>query len=114
MLRMADLIEKIESYRLEKRLSKAAMARELGANTRQQYSAWLSRGSLPKQYYEAAANLLGEPIAGIAPAPPENRPLSGSLFSRLSNDQKMDVMLSLVDEIGEEERARLLAKLLGG
>lgn len=55
---MTDLIKKVEGYRTSKGLTKADMARLIGANSSQQYNNWVYRGSLPKEYYARAHRIL--------------------------------------------------------
>jgi hypothetical protein len=108
-----DAIEKLERHRIANHLKKTDMARMLGANTRQQYSAWVARGSLPKRFYQQAAEILGESIVGVEPRP-GSADYDSSLFSQLSEEQKMGVVLSLIDSLGDRERAAILAKIVTG
>lgn len=54
-----NLIERLEAYRKGNRITRAEMSRIIGANSPNQYTNWVVRGSLPKAYYDAALRVLG-------------------------------------------------------
>lgn len=59
-MRLVDkLVQKLEKYRKANGLTKADMARLVGANSNQQYNNWVYRGSLPKEFYTRVATILG-------------------------------------------------------
>lgn len=59
-MKLDDLLEKLEQYRKKNGLSKAELARAIGANEPQQYRNWVARGSLPKKYYDQALRIMGQ------------------------------------------------------
>lgn len=70
-----SLIERLESYRKKRSLSKTDMAKAFGVAW-QNYHNWTARGSLPKEFYSAAFNILDiSDIEGVAedhPSYPHN------------------------------------------
>ena len=110
---MKDVMVKLEEWRESRGLNKTEMARRIGANSSQQYTNWISRNSLPKEFFGVATSILGEDSSGLD-SPEATPSYKESLFSQLSDRQKMKVMESLIDEISDKDRARLLAKLISG
>lgn len=51
-------IEQVEKYRIINKLSGADIARIFGVSSQRYYN-WVSRGSLPKEYFETAIRLVG-------------------------------------------------------
>lgn len=59
-MKTANLLTRLEAYRRGTGLTKAELARAIGANSLQQYANWVYRGSMPKEYYDAALRILGQ------------------------------------------------------
>ena len=53
-----NLIDQLEEYRKARKLSKTDMAKEFAVRY-QNYHNWTARGSLPKEYYQKALQILG-------------------------------------------------------
>lgn len=99
------IMDRLEAFRLERRWSKAEIARRLKLKNRQNYQHWLDRDSLPKDYWGAVAELLGD----NAPAPEK---YEDSVFSRLSDEAKAEVLRELLPTLSAEGKAIALELLL--
>lgn len=103
-----DIMDRLERWRLANNKSKADMSRLFKASSRQDYSNWLSRDSLPKKHWAQAAKLIG---TDLAPQVYEN-----SLFSHMTNEQKREIVLKLLPTLDAKSKAdafRLLVELEG-
>lgn len=94
---MEDLLKKLEAYRKQKRISKTDMARLLGANSPQQYANWVYRGSLPKDFYEVAMQILG--------ADTDDLYASLKILKKLErlSPSSQAVISSLIDELSSKD-----------
>lgn len=55
---MENLLKELEKWREARGITKAQMARVIGANSSQHYNNWVYRGSLPKEYYFKAQEVI--------------------------------------------------------
>tara|TARA_R110000851_G_scaffold225597_1_gene378399 strand:- start:148 stop:456 length:309 start_codon:yes stop_codon:yes gene_type:complete len=55
---MDELIKMLEEWRVERGISKTDMAHKLGTTAPQNYTNWIGRGSLPKEFYGKAVEIL--------------------------------------------------------
>ena len=114
---MTHVIDRLEAWRIANGLNKTEMAKLIGANSSQQYTNWVGRNSLPKEFFRRAADILGDNASEVAPAGPvevPTLPYKGSVFSHLTDEQKMKAALSLIDSMSDKERAAILAKIVSG
>lgn len=111
---MTYIMERLERHREENHLSKSEMSRRLGAPRPQSYFNWLDRNSLPKEYFPAAAELLGDDPNAVAPlgALKENLDFKDSLFSKISEDERLDVLREIASTLSPEGKAAALRLLL--
>lgn len=107
---MESMMDRLEAYRTEHRLSKAEMARRMGAAAQQNYTNWVNRDSLPKQFYPKAAELLGDEWPLGSTATPDN--YEDSVFSMLSPEEKRELVLSLLGELDAAGRLAALRFLM--
>lgn len=107
---MADVMERLEAWRVANDLSKVEMTGLMGANSKQQYHGWVGRNSLPKAFFHVAARILGENPASATSKP--GGPYEDSVFKLLSREDKKTVTLALLADLDNEGRTAALRFLL--
>jgi len=75
-----NLVERLESYRKQRGLSKTDMAKTFGV-AYQNYHNWTVRGSLPKEHYGAAFKILK--ISSVEGVAEDHPPYTGSTKDQL-------------------------------
>lgn len=112
---MVYVMERLESWRTANGLRKTEMAKLLGCNSPQQYGNWVARNSLPKEFFKRAADILGDDASDIAPPGPSIQAperYEDSIFSRLTHDEKRQVVFKILPELDADDRAAALRFLL--
>lgn len=115
---MTDVIDRLEKWRLTNGLSKIEMAKLLGCNSKQQYSNWVSRNSLPKSYFRRAADILGDSMGNVAPlksSEVKTKPgvnYESSAFKQLTDEEKDKLVLRLLSDLSADGRVKALRFLL--
>ena len=124
---MDKLIDGLEDWRASRGMSKASMARLIGAASSQVYTNWVNRDSLPKEYYAIAMAILetdsirdAMKAARVAELKTERalkakRPETGDIsemLDKLAEDAKLEAFAAICRQLSPQDALRLARLLL--
>ncbi len=106
---MTHVMDRLEAWRVTNGLKKTEMSKLLGANTSQQYGNWVTRNSLPKEFFRRAADILGDAPSEVAPNGP---PGGDQRIKKLPSPERVLAVKLLLDSLESDEKTEILIYLL--
>ena len=125
---MDSRLSKLEAWREKLGLTKVALAALLKTPASQNYTNWLNRGSLPKEFYDVAdivvsAGSLEEAEKALSQTRlvdaltalevGERSPAAyGSALSSIPDEEMLDIARDMIKGLSDDSRRTLLAEML--
>lgn len=107
---MDKLIDALEDWRAARGMSKASMARLVGANSSQVYTNWVNRDSLPKEYYAVAMAILNTDSIRDATRAARTAELKTERALKKESAESLDVT-EMLTKLGEDAKLEAFAAI---